>query len=198
MIQTLSVPDDLIRWGKDPEVAVHFASPWAHEVEELAFQSQVKPLDSKILKRFFSRLEGLCAAALQADRHELLLGFDMWTAEYLGLRYRFETSTGPVTLGARQDWTYGEMRVVLAASAPKEAFERLVEAKRFLADVFPTARVESVSNEGPSVSCSGCGTVGGTAMVELTTGGAFCTNCWREIATPWPKFDSRGRKVEKQ
>lgn len=194
----LSVPNILVAWGKDPEVAIHFASPWAHEVEELALQSHVRPLDGKVLNRFFARLEGLCAAALRAERHELLLGFDMWTAEYLGLRYRFETAAGLVTLGARQDWTYEEMRVVLAVSEPKEAFERMVEAKQFLAEVFPAARVESVTDAPLSDSCSGCGSVEGVARVGLKSGGMFCTTCWRGITTPWPKFDSRGRKVEKQ
>jgi hypothetical protein len=81
----LQIPQPLLDWGKQDEVAIHFAMPWAHEVEEILQRAGDRTCGPKTTDTLLSRLEGLVGEAMRAERTDLLVGFDLFTAEWLGL-----------------------------------------------------------------------------------------------------------------
>lgn len=180
------VPDDLLAWGKSPEVAVHFPRPWASQIEELAAKGELNRRDTKAL---MARLEALCAEAVRAGRGDLLGGLDTRTAERLGLSYSIPTEDGRVVeIGRGKRYTWGEMRAVLATDDPKDAMRAVDRAKDLLAEVFPNARVGEVSDntvEEP-IACASCGTTTSQVMMTTVHDTHHCGHCWSLLTDQSP------------
>lgn len=177
------VPDDLLAWGKTPEVAVHFARPWAHDVERLVAKGELDRRDTKVL---MARLEALCVEAVRSGRGDLLSGLDTRTAETLGISYTISIGDRKVEIGRGKRYTWSEMRAVLATEDPKSALAAVDLAKDLLAEAFPGARVSEVSDSEvqPPQPCASCGTTAGRVMMATTYGTQLCGPCWSLLTTP--------------
>ncbi len=213
----LTIPDPLLAWGKDPSRAMHWARPWAEEVEQIIAKA---PLDVTGTETLLSRLEGLVGEAVKAGRADLLGGLDMQTAEWLGLRLVVESEHGPIRIGpdpwsqqfagAKQpEWTYGEVRAVMTANDPA-ATRAAIKAKEVLLALFPldvpenefvSARIGAVFHEDHTLSCVAC--TGPFGPVSLRTeAGGYCWDCWSELTSPMPehlrKLRARAPKVKRK
>jgi len=178
------IPDELIAWGKTPEIAVHFPRPWAHEVEALIAKGELNPHDTRVL---MARLEALCAAAVRAGRADLLGGIDTRTAEYLGITYTILDGDRKIEIGRGKRYTWGEMRAVLATEDPKSAICAVDRAKDLLADIFPGSRVTDVSDtrEG-GLPCASCGTTTSRVMMTTVYDTHHCGPCWSRLTDTTP------------
>ena len=195
---TLTVPDELLEWGRAPERVVTWSRDWAREVADLAARSLEAPLDEKATERFLSRLEALVVEAIRAGRPDLLTGLDVQTAEWLGLQYAFTLADGtPLTIGSEGQFGWSEVRVLT------EAFQHATLAKQLreegsggdgwpepdglgrlavrglglVREVFPSARV-SEARPVASFACVACGTEEGSTRVEVDGGALYCSACW--------------------
>lgn len=178
------VPDDLIAWGKRPEVVVHFARPWASDVEALVAKGQ---LDRRETRALMARLEALCAEAVRAGREDLLGGLDIRTAEYLGLSCAISDGHRTVEIGKGKRYTWGEMRAVLATDDPKDAISAVERVKDLLAEVFPGARVGDVSdNAEEPIACASCGTTTSQVMIATIHDTHHCGHCWSLLTDQTP------------
>lgn len=180
------VPDDLLAWGKTPEVAVHFPRPWANQIELLIAKGDLNPRDTKAL---MARLEALCAEAVRAGRGDLLSGLDTRTAEYLGISYTITVDGGrKVEIGRGKRFTWGEMRAVLATDDPASALLAVERAKDLLEGVFPCTRVGSVTdrNEVIPLQCASCGTTTGQVMMTTAHDTTYCGHCWSLMTDQTP------------
>jgi hypothetical protein len=200
-IHTLTVPDELLAWGKDIQRAHSFARPWAHELERLIAHGQETPLDDVASEMFINRYEALCHEAVRHGRHDLLAGVDLFSAEWMGLKYTFETSTGrTVSFGRGGRYAYGELRAVLkcpsARERGEEAFEFLEEVKDLLSDSFPKARIGAMmATDEASSRCADCGTTEAFVYLTQDTGSVHCGACWKQLTEDWPKMNfGRGKK----
>ncbi len=179
------IPDDLVAWGKLPEVAIHFPRPWADHVEALAVKSPLNHRDTKVL---MARLEALCAEAVRAGRADLLGGLDTRTAELLGISYSISTDDGrTVEIGRGKRYTWGEMRSVLATDDPKDAMRAVDRVKDLLAEVFPGARVGEVSDSADDpTACGSCGTTDAQVMIATVHDTHYCGRCWSLLTDETP------------
>jgi len=180
------IPDDLLAWGKLPEVAVHFPRPWANQIEELIAKGELGHRDTKML---MARLEALCAEAVRAGRADLLGGLDTRTAEYLGISYSITLDGNrKVEIGRGKRYTWGEMRAVLATDDPKDAMRALDRVKDLLADVFPAARISDVSDtaDREPTPCASCGTTIGQVMMTTVHDTHHCGRCWSLMTNQAP------------
>jgi hypothetical protein len=178
------VPDDLLAWGKSPEVAVHFARLWGHEVERLIAKAE---LDRRETKMLMARLEALCAEAVRAGRGDLLSGLDTRTAEWLGLSYEIDLGDRKVEIGKGKRYTWNEMRAVLATDDPKSALQAVDRVKDLLADAFPEARVGEVSDSSQAQdACASCGTTTSQVMMTTVHGTSHCGHCWSLLTDETP------------
>jgi hypothetical protein len=173
---TLRIPDELLAWGRQDDVAVGFASPWAHDIESLLARAAGRTLPPRLTETLMSYME-----AIRAGRGDLLRGIDMLTAEWLGLTYRFDTADGPVEFGRTGQWTYRELRVVLASDNPREALAAAQRCKSLVTEVFPQARVSAIIPGGGPAPCDGCGTTDAVAMMSLSTGSQYCGPCHGDL-----------------
>ncbi len=179
------IPDELIAWGKTPEIAVHFPRPWAHEVEALIAKGELNPHDTRVL---MARLEALCAAAVRAGRADLLGGIDTRTAEYLGITFTIFDGERKIEIGRGKRYTWGEMRAVLATEDPKSAIRAVDQAKDLLAEIFPGSRVTDVSDTaaGTSPACASCGTTTSRVMITTVYDTHHCGHCWSLLTDQAP------------
>lgn len=179
------IPDDLLAWGKTPEVAVRFARPWAHEVEKLVAKGE---LDRRETKTLMARLEALCVEAVRAGRGDLLSGLDTRTAEILGISYTITIDDRKVEIGRGKRYTWSEMRAVLATDDPKGALAAVDCVKDLLAEAFPGARVGEVSDSEarPPQACASCGTTSSQVMMSTVHDTHHCGHCWSLLTDATP------------
>lgn len=195
MLHDLTIPDELIAWGKDPSRAKCWAAPWAHEIEKMI--SAPGSLGPKQATALFSRLEALCAEALREERGDLLLGLDTYSAARLGLVYHLREGDRSVSLGAGRDVDYAEVEALLEARVDHEGALDAVEAKNLLGEVFPNGRVHAMVDlvESEEASCPGCGSDLGAISFEMESGSRYCRACWSYLTGPWPRVTYRGTKL---
>lgn len=178
------IPDELLAWGKQPSVAVHHALPWAREIEQLLRRPEASSDDGLNLEtttRLVSLLEGLTAEAVTAKRADLLTGFDIVTAELLRLVFVVTRSNGIKTeVGRAAEWSYDEMRHVLATSDPSSALVAAARAKAVLADVFPGARIGPILDAEAKLVCATCDTSDVSVMLGVHGQFDLCYRCWSE------------------
>ena len=184
-VHTLTIPDDLLAWASQPEVSVHFARPWAEEVTKiLAEADDGVPLKGSAVERLLSRLEALCAEAIRHSRQELLLGFDLFTAEWLGLKYTFDIpGEPPLVFGRGAKWDYQELHAVVESGVPASEVAHMTECKDLMASVFPGARIDAIFDpqKDSSGACDGCRTTDAIVMMTMEHGSQFCGTCWSAI-----------------
>lgn len=199
-IHTLHVPDELLAWGLEPDVAIHFVRPWAHDVRVLIDKAERDgPLDAVDRERFLSRLEGLVREAVVAGRHELLLDLDLCTARWLRLRYVFSDGEREVSLGSQRNstWSYAETRAALESPDPPAAMRAMTEVRALLRGTFRGARFKAVAPPGPEPKCTGCGTVMPTVTLAFGPGTEYCGACWSEMTEDRPPIDLKRSKKKK-
>lgn len=195
MIHQLTIPDALIEWGKQPEVAVHFPRPWAHQVEEILSDKQ--PLKTKVTDRLLARLEALCHEAIRQDQGHLLLGFDLFTAEWLGLVFLWGDGDKTVSVGRGKDWSYQEVRALIECPTGSEALGFCAEAKSLVSDVFPRARIGAIidAQEAEPDVCASCGEADSLVMLTLDSGSRYCFRCWSILTNDEPPVErKKGRR----
>lgn len=193
-VSTLTVPDALLAWGRDPERALRWSRDWAREVEELADASKRRPLTEREGEVFLSRLEALVCEAIHADRPDLLTGLDMQTAEWLGLSYSFPFDGQRLTIGQGGAFSWSEVRVLTAAfqaaTKAREAGAEVpdpsalpraaVRVKSLLASIFPDAEIGEVRPDEEDSACASCGGAGSSVKITTDYGAVYCSACWRE------------------
>lgn len=212
---TLTVPDALLDWGSDPTRVVSWSRDWSREVRDLASRSLDSPLGDKDTQKLLARLEALVVEAIRAGRPDLLLGLDMQTAEWLGLNYSFEDTSGRrLSFGSEGAFGWAEVRVLT------EAFKCATLAKQLRAEgsggegwpepeglgalalhllmvreEFPSARI---AEAGPpaSFACEVCGDTGGVTRIEVAPGVFYCRACWPAFKTDETPRPSRSAVQE--
>ncbi len=180
------IPDDLIAWGKRPDIASHFPRPWADMIEALA---QRAPLDRRDTRLLLNRLEALCAEAVRAGRHELLYGLDTRTAETLNVTCAITLPDGrKVGIGRGQRYSWAELRSILATDDPKSALAAVDRVKDLLSDVFPGVRVSDVSDTEAveEIPCSSCRTTTSQVMMTTVHDTHYCGACWTRLTDETP------------
>ena len=180
MLHNLSIPDALLAWGKEQAAAEGWRRSWAHEAERLAAAGKEAPLSDKQATALLSRLEALLHAASEADRADLLDDLDLFTAEWLGLRFELTLPDGrEVSIGRGAQWNYQEVRALLDSGKPKEALALVEQTKTLVTETFPAARVASVvDTDDEQRVCEGCGQRLATVMLTLDSGSGYCSKCW--------------------
>lgn len=198
-ISTLTVPDALIAWGREPERAMGWPRDYAREVAELASQGHDLPLSEADAERLLSRLEALAVEAVRAGRHDLLLGLDVQTAEWLGLTYEIPLDGQRVSVGRDGTLTWSEVRVLSSAYEaaivaresggpdPSRLARAAVRAKNLVFSVFPGALIESVGPEEPDPPCASCGQPLRSVKIDALDQ-LYCAPCWR-LKTARPDCD---------
>lgn len=193
-VSTLTVPDALIAWGREPDRAMRWSRDWAREVAELAEASKRRPLTEREGEIFLSRLEALVCEAIHADRPDLLTGLDMQTAEWLGLSYSFPFDGQKLTVGRNGLFSWSEVRVLTSAfQAARSAREAGIQApdpadlgrvavrvKAMLAAAFPDAEIGEAEPEDEDSACASCGGVGFAVKIMTDYGAVHCSPCWRD------------------
>lgn len=187
----LEVPEELLRWADAPEVAVTLTRPFASDVRAILAKGDLSRAETRTL---LARLDGLVTAALAAGRGDLLLGFDTFTADWLGLRYGVDTGLGRLEVGRDAAWTFHELN--LAHAAGREGAVFAWNAKALCNDVFPGVRITEIGM--PTVApCSSCGE-GDFSVMMASESGQYCRRCWNMMTTPPPKPAPRPQTRKKR
>ena len=182
-VHELTIPDELIAWGKANGRA--WAKPWGHEVDRLIRLAQREPLQRQETETLLARLEALCIEAIRAGQQRLLLGLDLYTADWLGLRFSFEGPDGPIVFG--KTVSYSELHEFLAAKSSPGAIAFAMRCKTLVNDVFPQAQIDAIiADDAVSDACFDCGTKDATVMVALDTGSHYCQRCWTSLTDEGP------------
>jgi len=152
---TLTVPDALLAWAREPAQALRMPRQFAAEVDSLLRAPQ--PLTVEQTDVLLNRLEPIASLAVRDKRHDLLTGLDLQTAEWLGLTFVHETERGTMTVGPdprsqafagapEPEWTYAEVRAVVDAAEghldAAGAVQTAARAKAMLREVFGAAADE--------------------------------------------------------
>jgi hypothetical protein len=205
-LHVLQVPDELLAWVQQPEVAATMRAPLGRMAERLVKRSDRHPLSTGETETLLSLLDGVVGAAMRAGRTDLLMGLDTHTASLLNLHFEVGVGGKKVVVGPRGRWTFEEVALVQATDDPPSARDFVEKIKDLVADIFPDARVGSVGRPVP-FACTGCRSefVEGV-LVELEGEMAFCRACWREraqqekvvAALPAPKKKRGKKKVEEE
>lgn len=193
-VHELTVPDELLDWGRDSAVCRRWARPWAHEVVKLLQEAWKRPnqtLDADRTRVLLARLEALCFEAIEAGRGELLLGFDAWTAAALGLVFEFERDgRDPLVFGRGGTFRHRELEAMVAAGATVREAGELERASRMVRAVFPRGRIGAMMQaEDLGPGCAGCGSKDHAIMVSMQTGTEYCAPCWKSLVEEWPSID---------
>jgi hypothetical protein len=192
----LTIPDALIAWARDTDRQIAWPHPYGHEVAAILAAAVDSPLMPDALERLLSRLDFIVSAAITAGRSDLLTGFDLQTAEWLGLHIHVETARGHLHVGpdprtrsfegaSEPPWTYRELRIVFDAKEPA-AVDLAWAAKQMLNDVFPTSRIDELEQDKPIVTCVACGLPAGSVMMATDSGDEYHAKCWSEMTAPLP------------
>lgn len=196
-VHELTIPDELLAWSTTPEVAHSFVMPIGHETRRLIERGAKRPLRPEETERLLSLLEGLCCEAVSRGVAHLLVGFDLFTADWLGLKFTFDTPSGPVCFGHGGDFTYAELHAMVGAGATAEAAAAAREAKALVASSFPRARIDAMidPDEEPNPPCFGCGTTGAAVMITMQSGSKYCTACYKDLTSEWIMPPDLARKL---
>jgi hypothetical protein len=197
----LTIPDALVTWALDPERQMHWPRAYGNDIQEILERAKSAHLSSDDLERLLSRLEAVVTAAKDDGQENLFVGFDLQTAEWLGLEFHVETPRGPMHIGPdpatqhRPDmpepqWSFREVRVLFDAGE-KEALDLAWAAKRLLFKVFPNARITSLEHDLPVRFCIACGEVAGDVMVETTDGFEYHSKCWSRATSSGPRAEAK-------
>lgn len=188
--QPLTIPDDLLAWARQPDVRVRMRVDYAAKLDELLSDNEtLAPRDTI---RLLDLLEGLCCEAIRHERDDLLIGFDMFTAEWLGLHFELSDKT---VVGRNGNWNWDEMRAVLACQTPTEAMAFASEVKDLVTDVFPEARIGAIIDaEAAKPACAGCGMSSSTVMLTMESGSQYCSTCWSDMTQRFKLAQAGGRK----
>jgi len=192
----LTIPDELLAWAREPDVAIKLGGAYARDIDALLESGKV--LRTADTDRLITLLGMLCADAINAGRDDLLVGFDMLTAEWLGLKYTMPDNGSEVTIGRNERWDYQELRVVLACPTPEKALAIGEEVKNLVADVFPDARISAivVGDKTPAHECAGCGKSDATVMLNVNNASEYCRECWTSMTSVVP-VDLKPKKTRK-
>lgn len=192
-VHELTIPDELIEWGRNPDVCRGWLRPWAHEALSCLQKAEAAPdqtLDHRGTEALLSRLEALCAEAIVAGRGDLLVGFDLWTSSLLGLRFTFEREgTDPVRFGGPGGYRYDELRTLVTTNPNPEAVAFVERCKKLVSDVFPRGRIGAIIEGEPPAKCTGCGTAEHPVMMSMNTGSEYCRPCWEGLTEKWPSLE---------
>lgn len=191
----LTIPDALIAWARDTDRQIAWSFPFGDEVATIL--ASPPPLMPDALERLLSRLDAIVSAAVAAGRSDLLTGFDLQSAEWLGLHIHAETSRGHLHVGpdprtrsfdgaSEPPWTYRELRVVFDAKEPA-AVDLAWAAKQMLLDAFPEARIAELEQDKPIAYCVACGLPAGSVMLSTDAGDEYHAKCWSEMVAPLPE-----------
>jgi hypothetical protein len=196
MINQLTIPDALIAWGKQPEVAVHFHRPWAHEVERIAAEGAETPLDTRGTERLLARLEALCFEAIRHGEGALLLGLDMFTAEWLSLVFSWPKGDETVSIGRGKKWSYQEVRALLDCPTASESLDVCEKVKDLFSDAFPQARIGAIidAREATPDRCASCGGEDSPVMFTMESGNRYCGKCWSSMTSRAPAIPEEKKK----
>jgi hypothetical protein len=190
----LTIPDALVAWAQDNDRQIAWPFPFGHEIAAILDSHQ--PLTPDALERLLSRLDFVVSAAVREGRSDLLVGFDLQTAEWLGLHIHVETARGHLHVGpdprtrafegaSEPPWTYHELRVVFDAKEPA-AVDLAWAAKQMLNDVFPGTRIAELEQNKPITTCVACGLPAGSVMMATDSGDEYHAKCWSEMTAPLP------------
>lgn len=193
----LTIPDALLEWAQDPTRQIHWPRPYGQDVATLVGKARDAPLGPDDLARLLARLDGIVAAALKEGRGDLLLGFDMQTAEWLALSYHAQTRRGALHVGPdpatrpiedapSPPWTYSEVRVVYDAHSDA-ATDLAWQAKELLRESFPDARIAFLVFDQPDTVCAACGKTSTSVMITTDSGAEYHSACWSEMIAPTPE-----------
>ncbi len=196
----LTIPDALLAWAREPDRQIPWPHPYGDEAVALVQAAQEAPLLPDATERLLSRLDAIVSAAIAAGRGDLCLGFDLQTAEWLGLHLRLDTERGPLHIGPTPQrhrlppedqgnapwlWTYREVRVVFEAKE-RAAVDLAWKAKQAFADVFPGAFIADLEHERVAAPCVACGLPAGSIMMTTAAGFEYHYTCWSEMTAPMP------------
>jgi len=177
----LLIPEELLVWADTPAVAVTLTRAFGHEVRGLVAKgARSGSLEHRDTERLFARLDGLVTAALAAKRGDLLLGFDTFTADWLGLSFGVDTALGRLEVGRNAGWTFGELSQAYAAGP--EGAVAAWQMKALCSDVFPGVRATAVTELSDN-PCASCGECGFSVMLSTESGGQYCRDCWKLMTT---------------
>lgn len=196
-VHELTIPDELIAWGKQPQVARSFVKPWAHEVERFIKRATNRPLSDEDTESLLSRLEALCVEAIRAGQQELLLGLDLFVSDWIGLRFSFPTENGNVTFG--ETFTYGELHRLIEAQAKPSAVAFAMRCKSLVSEVFPRSQIGAIidAETAAAEACYDCGKRNSAVMFALDTGSKYCPSCYSHLTRKWPtpeELKAKGKK----
>lgn len=180
-IHELRVPDSLIEWAKDPERARSWTRPWGHILARMLRYAETHTLSPRECESVLTTLEAVCVEAIRAGEHELLLGIDLLTADWLGLVFDVEMKDGS-TVSFGEDFAYSELHVLVDAGP--ECVPAAQKAKALVSEVFPQAKIDAMirTEEMPPDECAGgCGTRGARVMVTLDKGNRYCRRCYSRM-----------------
>lgn len=184
----VKIPDELLKWGKSP-VSTRFARPWATELERLSAR-QIS--DEREFRELMSNFEALCVEAVRANRPELLDGVDLLSAEYIGLKYKFEFLGKQIGVGHGERYSWSELRGILETDDPESALMAVDRAKTLLEQAFPHARLQVHDAREVQVSCSACQTTTSRVMLD-TAQSSLCGPCWVTLTDAKPLTFKRKR-----
>lgn len=195
-IHELTIPDELLMWGRQPENARRWVKPYAHEIDQLVKRSQRRPLEHHETETLLARLEALCVEAITADRDDLILGIDIFTAEWIGLSFSFDIGDKRITIG--ESLSYAELRLLHEMGSTPESTMVALELKDQVAEAFPGAQIDAIIDltRESLVACYGCGSAASSVMISLDTGSDYCGECWSTMTKkrePKPKPEKRKR-----
>lgn len=210
---TLTVPDELLAWGREPERALSWPRDWARDVTELARRSETEPLDEKLCETFLCRLEGLVDEAVRAGRSDLLVGLDVQTAEWLDLKFSLPVGDRQVSLGRTGDFSWSEVRRLAEARSTAVAAQEagkptpdpaaigkvVLRAKDLLAEVFPTAQIGAIEPEPEEPdSCAACREPLGCVSLDADQETKYCLRCWLERTSLKPASPAKQKAASRR
>jgi hypothetical protein len=156
-----------------------------------ALLSDNETLAPRQTRQLLDLLEGLCCEAIRHDRHDLLLGFDIFAAEWLGLHYQVSDKH---TVGRNGNWTWDELRAVLACPTPDFAMLVAMQMKDLVTAVFPDAKIGAIIDaETTEPLCVGCGK-SKDVMLTMESGSQYCSPCWSDLTKRVKLEQTGGRK----
>jgi len=193
----LTIPDALLAWANDNDRQIAWARPYGRDVAELLERAPLGLADTEAL---LSRLDAIVSAALAEGRSDLLVGFDLQSAEWLGLHVHVETKNGPMHVGPdpqtrpfpnaiEPPWTYSEVRVIYDAKRerPDMTIDHLFAVKAALHEVFLGARIDGFESEQVERVCLACGKPVSSVMMRTVSGDEYHSKCWSEMTSPLPE-----------
>lgn len=177
----LSIPDTLIAWAKEHGRA--WRRPWGHELERLIARED---LSGDEVTTLFSRLEAVVTAAIHAERFDLLLDLDLFSAAYLGLSLTWTDGERRFSTGKAPAWTYRETFALAGTAEGRDDALFAEECRGLVSGVFPRARFRGIVRERRA--CAACGGSDTSVMVEMDYGKNYCSACYEDLTKPWPKI----------